>query len=284
MNNNKGLLSIILAAMIWGGGYVATSSALDSFSPLVMLAFRFLLASGILILIKHEKIFSMTKEELFRSIPLGIFVFLAFFFQTIGVKYTTVSNNSFLTSMNVVMTPYILWFLTKKTPSKKVVFSSILATIGVGILTLKTGFSEVNIGDLYSLVGAMFFSLHVVWSQRCSDIHHTKTTFVQMVVAGMVALILAFLTRESFPEFSSMSLSSLLSIIYLVVMATLIAYMLQMYASRSISPSLISIVLASEALFATIFSVIFLGEKITVRSSVSMILITLAVVLSSNED
>lgn len=113
-NKVKGTLAVLIAAMIWGGGFIATSKSLDSFPTLTMLAIRFSLSAILILLLFFKRIKLMKRQEFLKALPLGVFLFLAFATQTYGLNFTTVSNNSFLTAMNVVFTPYLGWLLYKK--------------------------------------------------------------------------------------------------------------------------------------------------------------------------
>lgn len=66
----------------------------------------------------------MKKEHLKGGIVIGLFLFLAFYVQTVGLQYTTPSNNAFITASNVVMVPFLWWIISKKRPSLKIFISS----------------------------------------------------------------------------------------------------------------------------------------------------------------
>ncbi|CAM3596644.1 DMT family transporter [Erysipelothrix urinaevulpis] len=282
MLKKKAYLSIFLAAMIWGGGFVATSYALEQIPAMATLAIRFTLSAIVLFIFGYKTILKAHKDELIKTAPLGIFLFLAFYFQTIGNAATTVSNNSFLTALNVVFTPFIASVILKTKTDRKDYLASLLALLGVALLTMSSVNLSFNMGDLYSLIGAVFFALHVVFSSKAKDVGTLLTTFMQMVVAGMISLV-ASLIIDDYSFLATLNLSSVVSIGYLVIFSTLIAYLLQLFASKTLSPTALSVVLSTEALFATLFGIILLGEKITVKSGISMGLLMLAVVMSSSK-
>lgn len=171
--------------------------------------------------------------------------------------------------------------IIQKKPSKTIFFASVLSLIGVSLLTLN-GFSfKLNIGDGITLIAAICFSLHVLWASKVSNIDHVITTFVQMSVAGVISLIGALLFDS---EIKEVSLSSLYSLVYLIIVATVVSYLLQMYGTKHISPSMVSILLSTEAVFATILSVILLGEKIDIKSFISILLMSIAVFISSRDE
>lgn len=278
---NKGIIAVLIAAMIWGGGFIATSKSLDSFPTLTMLAIRFSAAAVLIFIIFFKRIKKIKMTEFLKGIPLGIFLFLAFSTQTYALNFTTVANNSFLTALNVVFTPYIVWMLYKQKPSKSIFIASILSLIGVAILTMGGVSLSLNIGDMITLVAAVCFSLHVIWAGKMSDVDHVITTFIQMVVAAIIATIGAVIFD---PKLEVVSSSAAFSLVYLIIFATVISYLLQMYGARHVSSSMVSILLSTEALFATILSVFILHESLDIKSVISIILMGVAVLISSKDE
>lgn len=278
---NKGIIAILLAAVVWGGGFIATSKSLDSFPTLTMLSLRFSAAALIILVIFFNRIKKITKKEFIKGIPLGIFLFLAFSLQTYALNFTTVANNSFLTALNVVFTPYIVWILYKQKPSKNIFIASILSLIGVAILTMGDVSLSLNIGDLITLGAAICFSLHVIWAGKMSDVDHVITTFIQMVVAAIISTVAAFIFD---PKLEGISGSAVFSLVYLILFATVISYLLQMYGARHVSSSMVSILLSTEALFATVLSVFILNETLDMKSIISIILMGTAVLISSKDE
>lgn len=113
MENKLGKGALLLVAIIWGTGFVASSLALAFYSPIQTLALRFSIAFGVSLLIFRKSIKKINKTILSRGILIGVFLFCAFLFQTIGIKYTTVSKNAFLTATNIIIVPFISYVVLK---------------------------------------------------------------------------------------------------------------------------------------------------------------------------
>ncbi|MCG6522793.1 DMT family transporter, partial [Vibrio parahaemolyticus] len=143
-----GEIGLIFIAIIWGSGFVATQFALDGgLTPLQIITLRFFLAAIIMNLLFFKQIrANMGTPPPPPPPPLGIFLFLAFTVQTIGLMYTTPSKNAFITAANVVIVPFIGFILYRRKLDKIGIISSLVALIGIGILSLEADFS-INFGD-----------------------------------------------------------------------------------------------------------------------------------------
>mgnify|MGYP001350062904 CR=1 FL=1 len=117
-SKKKALLAdgaLLFVALIWGSGFPISKIALDYFTPMVLMTFRFwgsFILLGILFW-KHLK--TVTKKEAIGGLVCGIMLFGGFATQTLGLQYTTSSKQAFLTGIYVVMVPFFYWMIYKKT-------------------------------------------------------------------------------------------------------------------------------------------------------------------------
>ncbi|MFR5527532.1 MAG: DMT family transporter, partial [[Clostridium] innocuum] len=209
-------------------------------------------------LICWKKLRRLDHSTIGHGIITGIFLFLAFAFQTFGLKYSTPSKNAFLTATNVVFVPYLLWLLWHRRPSRKELIASLLCIVGIALLTLKKDALLLGIGDMLSLVCALFFALHIIALERYSA--HVDTvcmTALQMITAGVISTVCA-LTLEQPP--ASFDWHAAGNVAYLIFVSTLLAYLLQTFAQKYTTANSASLILSMEALFASIFSFLLLGE------------------------
>lgn len=102
-----GEILLVLTAIIWGSGFVASTVALEHYTPYQILAGRFLVGAVILSLIFFKKLNKLKKSTLIKGALLGVFLYIAFALQTVGLQFTTPSKNAFLTAVNVVIVPFI---------------------------------------------------------------------------------------------------------------------------------------------------------------------------------
>ncbi|MCF0106534.1 MAG: DMT family transporter [Holdemanella sp.] len=260
MSKTKANFLCLIVACIWGGGFIGTASALASFQPLTIVFIRFLFASILAFIYMKLKKEKLTRNDfLYGCIP-GIFLCLAFSFQTIGLQYTSTGNNAFLTSVNVILVPYICFILYKRKPDLWIVLSSFLSFIGIGCLSLQNGLT-ISKGDAYSLLCALFFAFHIVsleWAVQKGSVDGINT--IQMFTSAI--LVIPFMICfETWP--AAISTNSILGCIYIIFISTFLAYQLQTVAQKYTDASSACVLLGCECLFANLFGMILFHERKT---------------------
>lgn len=272
-------ISLLFVAFLWGGGFIATKYALETITPNYINFIRFLIAFLVLGLIFHRKIGLINKENLKSGIIIGVFLYMGFILQTIGLQFTTAGKQAFLTAINVVIVPFLYWMVRNKKPDKYNIFAAVIAVFGIGFLSLNETFS-INFGDLLTLVCAVFFAAHIV-SIACFARKHDPIvlTIIQFGTVTCLSLI-SSLIFESPPSFST---KSTLGIVYLGIFSTLICFALQNVAQRYTSPEHTAIILCLEAVFGSVLSCIVLGEAFTFKMIIGSIAIFLAIVTAETK-
>lgn len=107
-------IGLIITTIIWGSAFVVMKNSVDIISPTYLLALRFTIAAIALILVFWRKVMKINKSDLFCGGLLGVFLFVSYFFQTYGLKYTTASKNAFITTLYVILVPFFTGFLTTR--------------------------------------------------------------------------------------------------------------------------------------------------------------------------
>lgn len=266
---------LVFVTIIWGGGFIATSAALETFSPFYIMMIRFVGASILPLCLSWKYLKELPKEIIVKGIVTGIFLFLAFAFQTFGLKYSSPSKNAFLTATNVVFVPYLLWLFMRRKPNRKEIIASLLCVIGIALLTLKGDAFVLTMGDWLSLVCALFFAAHIIALERYSShMHVFAMTALQMLTAGVISTICA-LTLEQPPM--QVSSQAIISVLFLIFGSTMLAYLMQTWAQKYTSANSASLILSMEALWASIFSFLFFQEMMSVTMCIGAALIFLAI-------
>ena len=236
MTKKKANFILICVTIIWGGGFIATDRALESFSPFSVMAVRFLGAAFLPFLISWRDIRSLP----FRYLKEGV-----------------------LTATNVIFVPYLLWLLAKRKPSRKELLSSVLCIVGIAMLVWKPDMLFLQFGDMLSLLCALFFALHIIALERYTPYIPTVAfTALQMLISGILSIICAVIFEEVPHEITS---SAFMSALYLIFISTLLAYLLQTAAQKHTTANSAALILSMEALFASVFSFLLLHEAMTVN-------------------
>ncbi|MCX7885368.1 MAG: DMT family transporter [Caloramator sp.] len=281
INKTKGVyadISLFIVAFIWGGGFVAVKNALDNIKPFYMLSIRFILSFIILSIIFNKRIKNITKKDIKSGFIIGIFLFLGFATQTIGLQYTTVGKQSFLTGTYVVIVPFLYWIVSKKGPGLQSTIAAFLTLSGIGLLTLNGKGFYLNKGDALTLICALFFAAQILaighYAQNMDPI---LLSIIQMGFAGFASLIFAVIF-EPFPY--GINRSSAFAIFYLVIFSTLLAFLVQNVAQKYTLSTHAAIILSLESVFGSILSVIILKEKFTFTMVLGCLFIFLAILLT----
>lgn len=281
MKKYSGEIGLLIVAIIWGSGFVGTQIAIDSnFTPNQIMAIRFFISAALINIIFYKNIKLINKETLKAGIMLGIFLFIGFAFQTYGIMYTTPSKNAFITAANVVIVPFIGFLVYRRKLDKTGIFSSIIALIGIGILSLDNNFS-ISIGDLLTLICSFGFAFHIFFTgEFAKDKDPIALTGVQTTTAATLSIVLLLVTKEtSIP----MNIKGFGAITYLAVFSTTICFLLQTICQKKANQTKTAIILSTEAVFGTIFSIIILNEILTSKMIIGCILIFVAIIIAETK-
>lgn len=276
---------LIFVTIIWGFAFVVVKDSLDSIGPVWMVAFRFTIAAVGLFFFIIKKFKNKTLRDWKNGVVTGFFLYAAYLTQTIGCKYTTAGKNAFLTTVYVMLVPILSWPLYKKRPAWYVFVAAGMSLTGIGLLSLGNGDVGINVGDLLTLVCGLFYALHILWTEKCGK-ENTDViflTFQQFLFAALFAWISAPFIDGSFPVEGIMNTKVIGAMLYLGVLSSLLAFILQNVSLKYLPGSLASLFMSFESVFGILFSVIFLKEILSVRMWTGCVLIFLAVVLAETK-
>ena len=280
MKKYIGEIFLSITAIIWGSGFVASAISLEYLTPYQVLAGRFTVGVIILSVIFSKQLKNLNRTILAKGTIIGVFLYVAFLLQTIGLQYTTASKNAFITAVNVVIVPFIAYLLYKRKVDKYEFIGAFLAIIGIGVLSLQLS-SGINLGDLLTLGCAFGFAFHIYYTARfAKDEDPILLTLVQMVVAAVLAWFVVIITGDTA---FSMQFEGITSMLYLGIFSTTIAFLFQTIAQKYTSETKAAIILSTESFWGMVFSVIILSEALTGRMVIGAILILVAILLSETK-
>ena len=269
-------IALFFVAIIWGTGFVASSLALKTFTPNEILVIRFSLAFVVLLVLNFPRLKQIKKKEVLKGSLVGLFLYLGFYFQTVGLQYTTPSKNAFLTAVNIVIVPFLALIVLREKLSYKTFAGAGMTLLGIGFISLESGFQQMNQGDLLTLVCAFFFALQIFLTDIfAKEIKTWSLMLVQMGVASLLAWLSFFFSQGSFALFDQINftLTSMYSILYLGLVSTLLAYFLQTWAQRKTTSTETAVILSTDAFFGMLASIMILNEQITSTLLIGALLI-----------
>lgn len=282
MRRYSGEIGLFLIAIIWGSGFVGSKLAIDGrMTPMQILTIRYLIGTLILGIVFFKKIKeNITKESMVAGVILGIFSFLGFTTQTIGLVYTTASKNAFITAVNVVIVPFIGFVLYKRKLDKIGVASSLLALIGIAVLSLESDFS-INFGDFLTFVCAFGFAFHIFFTGEFSAKYNS---YVLTVIQFATAFVMSFIVQLAIGEGSIIATSKgYLGVLYLGIFSTAIGFLLQTKCQRMVDQTKAAIILSTESVFGAILSILILGEVLTFRMVIGCVIIFASIIISETK-
>ena len=277
----SGEIGLILVALIWGSGFVATQLGLENgLTPFQLMTGRFFIGAFLTSIIFSKKLKNINKKDIVSGVLLGIFLFVAFSFQTFGLKYTTSAKSAFLTAANVVMVPFVGCILYRRKIDKIGIISSLIALIGIGIISLESDFS-ISFGDGLTLICAVGFAMHIFLTSEFTKKHDPVIlTCIQMITAFVLSLVLQIGVGEVNTPINS---STVGSILFLGVFNTTLCFLGQTICQTKVDGTKTAILLSTEAIFGMIFSVIIAKEIITLKMIIGSLLIFVSIICAETK-
>lgn len=270
---------LLFTAFIWGVGFPATKIAVNTgFQTFTILSGRFVIASVVLAIMykKHLKFIDM--KHIRYGLIAGVMLFLGFVFQTYGIMFTVPSKNAFITQMMVILVPFLYWIVYKVRPDKFAFIGAFIALGGGLVLTYDASIGGgLNKGDILTFGCAFMVATHIITSSHFAKKKDTDLiafTLVQFFVAAIMSVILTFMI-EDVPR---VTLIDWWPLIFMGLLNTAFGFTIQTFAHKYSTPTKSSIIVSTEAVFASVASVLMVGEEVTVQMILGGILVFIAVI------
>ncbi len=266
---------LLLTAVIWGCAFVAQREGMKHVGPFTFNGIRFFLGAFSLIpLIRYRNRLwqrqtgSAGRVRLFSAVTpaqgllIGIVLFCGASLQQIGMVYTTAAKGGFITGLYVILVPFIGRFFGQRIGVSGWI-GSVFATVGLYFLSVNEALRFAP-GDLWVLVGAFFWAVHVLiigWLSPKTD--PVQLACAQFLVCASLSLIVAGWTETiTWP----MIRSGIIPILYGGFFSVGIAYTLQVVAQQDAPPTHAAVILSMETVVAAIAGWILLDERLGLRA------------------
>ena len=285
-HTTKGNLILFLTALIWGCSFVSQSVGMDYIGPNTFMGIRTVMGGLVLLPVialrdrakKRNGTYQKpdTKKLITYGAICGVFLCIASTLQTYGLKYTTTAKSGFLTALYIIFVAVFGLFLKKK-QSKNVWLGITFALTGMYFLCLFGTDLSFNIGDLYTIACAVFFTGQIL----CIDafVHRVdaiKLSCVQFLISGSINLILMFFLER--PDLASI-LACGGALLYSGVCSCGIAYTLQVIGQKYSNPTSASIIMSFESVFAALAGWVLLSESLSLPQLAGCALLFFAILL-----
>lgn len=290
-NQMRQVVFPILAAFIWGTAFVAQDLCADSIGTFAFNATRYFIAVLALLVVilisdklKKNKPTLTAQEKKAGSKQLwlgglccGAALAIASNFQQAGlVAGTDAGKAGFITALYVVLVPVFGLFFKRKV-SLPTWIAVVLSVVALYLLCIKGDFSLAP-GDLLVLVCAVCFAVHILvidhFTAYCDGV---KLSCLQFLFAGIISTICMFIFEDV--DFAAI-LSCALPLLYVGIFSCGVGYTLQILAQKDSNPTVVTILLSLESVFAVIAGAIILKQQMTVREYIGCAIMFAAVILA----
>ena len=284
-------LLLTLAAFIWGTAFVAQSAGLELIGNFTFLCLRSCLAVVVLTPVSwyifrsnrrkvgegehgENKTF-ISKRLVLGGILCGGAVCLASLVQQYGIIYSSVGKSGFLTTLYILIVP-VLGLIFKRRVKPVLWLCIVIATCGMYFLCV-TESGSVGIGDVLLVMCAFLFAVQImIVDHFVQTVDGVRLSFVQFGVSAVISAIGMFAFESPDPVAIG---QAWLPIFYAGVLSSGIAFTLQIVAQKNLNPTVASLLMSLESVFAALAGAFF-GERLSGREIFGCALVFLAIIIA----
>lgn len=273
---NVSVLVLLFVTVVWGTTFPIIRAASEHLSGVEISALRFLIAGACML----PFTVNASRKAWRDGAVLGTIALLSYVTQAIGLQYISSNRSAFITSLNVLMVPFLGLFLGRRL-NFQIVGAAILACTGIGLMSWDSGSSL--IGDSATFGCALFYAIYVILLSRRIGAHRTRTLAatqnVTMAVMGGLWLLVSGIFHGSLYSLAARAEPVWLSVLYLGVVASAGMLFLQAAGQRHVSAEKAAVIYAMEPVFAAVFGWWWLGEAMNLRGMIGGAMVVGAVIL-----
>ena len=288
---NIGPLCILLTAFIWGFCLVGQATGMKYMGAWSFSAVRLTLG-GLSLVFAVFIIDAIKKKNTPEHKPLEEYkaafkpglicapvILSSTMFQQFGLIYTGVGKCAFVTAFYIFLVPLFSTIFGEKIKVKMWI-AVMLAMAGLYMITMSSGFDNINIGDVLSFGSAVTYALFIILVDRSvKKVDVLKFSAVQFTICGLLCFIPAFIWEPGQITWENIMLNPW-PIIVTGVVSCALGYTIQLIGQKTTKPTTVSMILSSETVFSMIAGMIFLHEVMLVKEYIGCAIMVIAIVLS----
>ncbi len=273
----QAVAEVILGAAIWGFAFIGMRWALLGAGPYWVNVLRFLLAAGTALPFVYLMRAKVTREQFFLAMGPGLVLGGALLFQLVGLQYTTVTKNSFLTCLYVVLVPFVEWALGKMRFSWMQLGITSVAVLGAALMTGALGGSldGWNRGDSLTLICTFLLTFQIFFIDRAGPKITSDFCFNTYQTLWALPPNLIGLFFEPFPKFPPPMLA-VWGLLIIAIASQFFAFLLQIRGQKLLPSTVVSMLFLLESPFAAFFAWWIYGETLTGPQALGALLIFVA--------
>jgi drug/metabolite transporter (DMT)-like permease len=270
-------LLLLVVAVSWGSTYLVAKELVAPNSVVALLALRMLLAAAIMAAVVTARRRRLTTAELRVGAILGVLLTAVFAFETFGIAHTSATNAGLIISLTIVFTPILDSVVSGRRLPGRFFLAAAIAVIGVVLLAGNGGFRAPTLGDLLILVAAIVRAVHVTSMHKLTTakpMDSLHLTAVQLATCAALFSATSAFYGESIPRYlSQLDPGRVLLFLYLVLICTVFAFLVQTWAVRRTSPSRVSLLLGTEPVWAAIVGIAIAHDHLVLTGNCGIALV-----------
>ena len=276
----KADMQLLLITFCWGISYVFTNLCLQHMSPMMLLAYRFLIGFVSVAVIFRKNLLKINWITIKYALICSVSLFVTYGAVTYGQLYTTSTKASFLCALTTILTPIIAFFVLKQKQEKSLVVAVIVCFIGIALMTLGEGFRidrKEFIGDVLCMICALTYAINLLTVEkgvRTEGVDAAGLGMMQLLIVGLLDLGFAAFNKELVlpkePAVWGM-------VLVLALLCTALALVLQPIAQRHTTASHVGVIYALEPVFSAIAAMLILHEFMTPRNYIGAALMLISI-------
>ena len=282
-------LLIIIAVIFWGSSFIATKVALKELSPETIISLRLIIASVFLFItaMVYKKDFSINLKSHGVIFILALIAVFHLMIQVTGLKYTTASNTGWIIGTAPIFMVILAAIFFREKIGMLKISGIIIAMFGLLLLIGKGNVTNVDLikneGDLLVLASAFTWGVYSMVNKKISLSYSPLMTILYLFLMMVIIIIPFNLNAASVNSVINLSLNGWISILFLGLFCSGIAYVIWAYSLRDLESAKVGAFLYFEPLVTVVTAWVLLSESITALMIFSGIIITLGVVLVNKE-
>lgn len=270
-------LVLLLTAILWGSGFLAQRLGADNVTAFTFNAFRYILASLTLLILARFRL-PTDRKSLKIIFWAGLVSYVGSACQQTGMKYTSIGNTGFITTIYVPLVPVISCLLFHEKVKKQAFLAAFIAMIGLYLLsTAGNGLEHMSIGDLIVFIGSFFWAMHIIVVAKAENIPAAQFSAGQFLVTAILHLI-SWAVIDGAPTANLINIAP--AILYSGIIVVGFGFTLQAIGQKNSGSAEAAIILGMESVFAMIFGAIFYGERFNLIQAIGAILIFFSIIFS----
>lgn len=298
----KGPILLLITAILWGFAFVAQTTASGDIGPFTFNASRNIIGAvfltGVIAMRKrlgHDEAPRKSsaaqsaaaptgyakKTLIIAGISCGVVLFFASYLQQAGITAypddaAASSRSGFVTATYMIIVALMGVVVGKKT--QPIVFVAVaVSMLGMYLLCVPNGLGSIYLGDWLVLASAFGYALHIIVIDHFTNVDGVRLSRVQLMTSAAISLVCALALEHPDP---AAIMAALVPILYAGICSDGIAYTFQIVAQKTTDPTVASILMSLESVFAAIGGWLILSESLSTVELLGCALVFAAVMLA----